>query len=291
MKNYIKNIAGIFFMILLTAIISCKKDGPKPCVSNLPFKANFQVGENIYADTIPETDTILSFNAICKASENYAEVTWQIGSEANTRSGRSTVITFGLHHLGLTIPITMYAKSWPDKCYPNQQYYDTVTKYVTIKYSKEFKPHLYPHYPEHAVKPAIIGIYRGAYQDAPKDSFEVVVAYNGPNTDGALRIALDFNLYNLPKGCFKKILGVSVPVECQPFTRQSNYQTFYGKRFSGISNTGFAISLGDSGDCCPWADGFGVYDTKTNTLRVKEITDWPDPPFKRVRYFVGKKIG
>jgi hypothetical protein len=138
MKKRILLIGGVLCFLLLHG--GCKKDQPttpepNPCATAKEVSAAFTMEElttNTASAKYTETDTIYSNkNVRFRATEDNAQYKWYIGAEVITT--REVERYFSDAFVNQTLPITLVVKKAPNKtCFPNDDGYDSVTRYVTI---------------------------------------------------------------------------------------------------------------------------------------------------------------
>jgi hypothetical protein len=132
--------------IVLTALIfACKKQQPQmsediknPCDCAHEVSAEFkmEVCDKVYyeyAKNIIETDSIYAErNVWFTALEEDAEYTWYIGAEVI--HDKNFFRYFDASLVGLpALPMTLVVKKQPNyKCYPDDDGYDSITKYLTV---------------------------------------------------------------------------------------------------------------------------------------------------------------
>lgn len=136
MKFYI-----ILLFVLLT-IFSCRKEQPsmtpllEECNCAHEVSADFYMEEMTITNTVlakyTDTDSILGSKSVrFRVKESGAEYKWYIGAEVLTDT--SVIRFFGPSTLGQTVPIILVVKKKPNKiCFPNDDGYDSVVKYLTI---------------------------------------------------------------------------------------------------------------------------------------------------------------
>jgi hypothetical protein len=137
-RNTYVFLTGVLCLLLLHG--GCKKDQPttpqpNPCATAKEVSAAFTMGEltdNTASPWYTETDTIYGNKIVrFRAIEENAEYKWYIGSEVITT--REVERYFSDAFLNQTLPITLVVKKTPNKsCFPNDDGYDSVTRYVTI---------------------------------------------------------------------------------------------------------------------------------------------------------------
>jgi len=127
-------------LILLTILTACHKDQPEinntptdPCSFAKEVSADFTMEEYGWnSKRLSETDTMYSgMNLLFTALDSNAEYTWYIGAEVIT--DRSFYRNFGSSLIGQTLPMHLVVKKDPNLiCLPNDDGYDSITKYITI---------------------------------------------------------------------------------------------------------------------------------------------------------------
>lgn len=181
--------------ILILVVFSCKKKQPMMSEFNEGCDCAHEVSAEFLMEemtvNIPsivkytDTDSILgSKNVRFRATESGATYKWYIGSEIITDSTFARF--FGPSTLGQTIPVTLVVKKKPNNiCFPNDDGYDSIVKYLTItNYPME----------DISINQIYLGSIEGTYRVKSAhlpDSFNVTVdyVYDGSNTPR-------LNLYN-----------------------------------------------------------------------------------------------
>ena len=129
------------FLVLSLIAFSCKKEQPQPnnglenCSCAHEVSADFTIEEiaSVVNDQyLTETDLIFgNKNVRFYAKENNAQYTWYIGSEVLTTQEVKRYFANSL--VGQTIPISLVVKKSPNSiCFPNDDGYDSITKYFTV---------------------------------------------------------------------------------------------------------------------------------------------------------------
>lgn len=135
-----KHILYLLFFAL-TFLTSCHKEqailpnGLNGCDCSHEVSAEFLMEEmteaNINFARYTDTDTIYPKNVRFTAKEEGAEYTWYIGAEV--LSSKTVTRFFSNALIGQTLPITLVVKKNPNAiCFPNDDGYDSITKYLTI---------------------------------------------------------------------------------------------------------------------------------------------------------------
>jgi hypothetical protein len=181
---------NILLLIFLCFNISChhkKETPPNPCLGITRTTAAFKVEESIQGDPTNfwnyKTDTIASDYATFTVTSQVDSVIWKIG--AGVYKSKS----FTLGFLGVAdktiIPVTLIVFRKPQlDCFANDKSSDTLTKVIYI--TNSFK---------------IFGKYKGAWQEAPLDSFIIQISY-----DTARNVTPHYILTNFDKtGCHKHV--------------------------------------------------------------------------------------
>lgn len=136
MKNSMIILLSIF---VLTGCHKDQKIMPNPtqgCDCAHEVSADFLMEEmtepNINFARYTDTDTIYANkNVRFSAKEDGAEYTWYIGAEVLTTKTVTRFFSDAL--IGQTLPITLVVKKNPNTiCFPNDDGYDSITKYLTI---------------------------------------------------------------------------------------------------------------------------------------------------------------
>ena len=131
----------IIYILFFFLAVSCKKDkitppAPDPCIGLQEVSADFTMEEmtsgNLNFAKFTNTDTIYANkNVQFSAVENNATYTWYIGSEIITSKTFKRYFSSSL--IGQTIPISLAIKKESNKkCFPNDDGYDSITKFLTI---------------------------------------------------------------------------------------------------------------------------------------------------------------
>lgn len=139
----------VIFFAVVAIVISCRKEQPdmaqllEKCSCAHEVSADFYM-EEVFGYNIPSiekftnTDSIFGGKIIrFRALEENAEYTWYLGQE--TESGTSEVLrTFPESYIGQSLPITLVVKKKPNHiCFPNDDGYDSITKYLTVAMTKD----------------------------------------------------------------------------------------------------------------------------------------------------------
>jgi hypothetical protein len=195
MKNIIifkyqlfKALALVFILGSIAA--SCEKDKePNPCVGAIPFKASFDILEEI-GDTLIATDTaVISNRVFFKAPKGYDSYTWYVDDLKmdNAYLQRDpTQFFLGFMYPADNVKITLVAKKKPlIACFPDDDGIDSITKYLQVR---------------HFLDAPIKGKYFGYYKSNPKDTATVQIKIAFENFDYFIAIS------NINKGCNKKLI-------------------------------------------------------------------------------------
>jgi hypothetical protein len=151
------------FSVAVLCLFSCKKEQPamrsleEDCDCAKEVSAEFKTGQYTnapFSDEFIETDTIhfyvdyqdgnpinFSINqtsvSFIADIENAISYKWQVGNNATQQTTRSFTLTFD-DTLG-TIPVTLIVHAKPNLiCNPNDDGYDTIKKFLTLKSFKDF---------------------------------------------------------------------------------------------------------------------------------------------------------
>ena len=133
---------SFLFIVLFLTFTACKKEQPQlnngseDCSCEQEVSADFLMEEqSVNSESVAyytDTDSIqLNKNVRFSPKQIGGTYKWYIGSEIleNTNVMRF----FGSSTAGLTVPITLVHKKTPNKiCFPNDDGYDSVVKYLTI---------------------------------------------------------------------------------------------------------------------------------------------------------------
>jgi len=132
-------------LILLTILTACHKDQPEmnsnvtnPCNVVNEVNAEFTMAEktslllNYSENQFTITDTIYGGKSVrFTALEKNADYTWYIGNEIIHE--QEFVRNFDVSLVGQTLPMHLVVKKEPNlKCFPMDDGYDSITKYLTI---------------------------------------------------------------------------------------------------------------------------------------------------------------
>ncbi|MCC6761348.1 MAG: hypothetical protein IT252_09035 [Chitinophagaceae bacterium] len=159
----------------------CSKDPipevPDPCADITPFKADFEMLEEVGDTSFQVFDSAIINRFITfKAVGQYDSVKWEIGNSQNVFKKNSVSLYFNVLENRIPVKFTGYNAKGGD-CFPATPSVQTVTKYLSIM-------------PETST--AIVGDYLGYNSDNPTDTFTITFQLN--------KNGLGF-LKNLPKGC------------------------------------------------------------------------------------------
>lgn len=154
----------ILFVSIFIFLASCKKEQPKlsslqeDCGCAKEVSANFKMGQfasnSVIAKNFVETDTIHMYVDYAFGDPNYYNLIstqvsfvadiqdaisyqWQVGSNSIQQTTNSFTLTFG-DTIG-TMPVRLILHAKPNLiCNPNDDGYDTITKFLTLKHFKDF---------------------------------------------------------------------------------------------------------------------------------------------------------
>ena len=144
MKNF------FYVLALLTFVVfACRKRQPdmtpllEDCSCANEVSADFFIEEaHAYNNNVLKkftvTDSIFGGKVVrFRALEEGAEYTWYLGQE--TEVGSSEVVkTFPGSYIGQSLPVTLVVRKKPNYiCFPNDDGYDSITKYVTVAMSQD----------------------------------------------------------------------------------------------------------------------------------------------------------
>jgi hypothetical protein len=132
---------ALLLLALLLVVLACKKiEQPemaqlnKECDCAKEVSADFVMEEknSFWTDYLTETDSIFkNKNVRFRALEDSATYTWYIGQEVVTSKQVDRYFDEAL--AGQTLPITLVVKKKPNSiCFPNDDGYDSITKYLTV---------------------------------------------------------------------------------------------------------------------------------------------------------------
>ena len=193
--------ASVFTLLVGSCLaVSCNKDNPQPnpCTGASPFKATFDILEEV-GDTLIATDTAVTNNRVFfKAPKGYDSYTWYVDNEKvdNFYTQKDpTQFFLGFMYPAKDVKITLVAKKKPNlTCFPKDDGVDTVTKYLQVR---------------EVWDTPIRGRYFGYYKSNPKDTATVEI-----------KVAIEnfkefFAISNINKGCNKQLknnlpLGYSI---------------------------------------------------------------------------------
>ncbi|MFY7787231.1 MAG: hypothetical protein ACOVQA_05095, partial [Thermoflexibacteraceae bacterium] len=138
-----KSLVGLVFFGLFACLFSCSKDEPQPnpCTGASPFKATFDILEEV-GDTLIATDTAVTNNRVFfKAPKDYDSYTWYVDNEKidNFYTQKDpTQFFLGFMYPAKDVKITLVAKKKPNlTCFPKDDGVDTVTKYLQVRHHSE----------------------------------------------------------------------------------------------------------------------------------------------------------
>lgn len=185
----ITNLVFLFFLLLSACR---KKDVVNPCEGKTQPVANFTVKE-VVGDTAFTADTIFRDNPVqFAAAEAYDSVQWKIGTDTR-------IFTKPLFHLNfvndlITVAVKFTGYRQPaTNCFPDDKGIYTGTKSLTAV--EQFDRAT-------LTKSPLIGCYRGAFTDAPSDTFTVRIDYfdSAKYNTSITGIKNFYWISNLPKG-------------------------------------------------------------------------------------------
>ncbi|MEN9303152.1 MAG: hypothetical protein RL264_1581 [Bacteroidota bacterium] len=186
-----KRLIFIALSIILLAQYSCKKTQPNlnnlDCSCAHEVSADFTMEEIVSGSFLEDsienfwtfTDTTYAEKTVrFTALESGATYKWYMGSEIVNQKQLKRYFSAAFSHQ--TLPITLVVKKKPNKiCFPNDDGYDSITKFLSIKSGIEETVFLE-------------GLFR-FYSPELKDSFDVQIDFVPGNNAG---IGSRFNLYN-----------------------------------------------------------------------------------------------
>ncbi len=257
------------FILVFGLFFSCKKkvqpellDVQDPCdcfeEANADFlmeEASTSVGSVAY---FTDTDSILgSKNVRFKAIQDGDSYKWYIGSEVLTT--KDVTRFFGPATLGSTVPITLVVNKTPNnKCFQNDDGYDSVVKYLTVTN--------YPMF-DFVIKEAYYGSIEGTYRVKSAhlpDSFDITVncVLNGINQQ-------KLNIFNYDGN------GSDCVLQCE-MNKGSNYRELY--------------ALGGTGTlACDYLQG-SIKNPKSGKAQMDFIFFYPSHPDYAERQYLGRKL-
>jgi hypothetical protein len=181
MKNKLFSllIIGIF-----GGLVACSEKDPNPCAGAAPFKATFDILEEV-GDTLIATDTAVANNRVFfKAPKGYDSYAWYVDDLKMDNfyiQKDPTQFFLGFMDPAKDVKITLVAKKKPlTACFPDDDGIDSITKYLQVRH--------------HSESP-IRGRYFGYYKSNPKDTATVEV-----RVDFVTSIYLSA-ISNINKGC------------------------------------------------------------------------------------------
>jgi hypothetical protein len=259
--KYLKNYQLWFFFIGSTILVfSCKHD-EDPCKNQPPFKADFNIGEQLYnKDTVLAADTVYSgATVVFEAPAVYTSFDWKIGGDTRPYTRRKVKLDF--YDLG-RIEVQLIARRTPNtQCDPKDDGVDTVRKsFVVI-------PFVYS-------KDPVLGTYTGSHTDEPNKIFDVVLS--------------DYGFRQLPPDTIytgSRIWGLLPVPQCggsQPNAREyvpnfgSSYRDFYIRS---------SIYMSDE---CPSIEGWGGVDVN-GRLRIDYTLFQRRPDRQIKKTFIGQQ--
>lgn len=155
-------------ILLALFLISCKKkDTVNPCEGKQPMQALF-VAKEIIGDTAFVADTIYRDNYVrFEALATYDSVQWKLGNDPRTFTCSSFALSFANDLV--TIPINFKGFQQPNlQCFPTDVgIYSGVKQLTTVEQFDRAT----------LTKSPMIGKYKGAYTDAPLDTFTIRIEY------------------------------------------------------------------------------------------------------------------
>jgi hypothetical protein len=125
-------IIGIF-----GGLVACSEKDPNPCAGTMPFKATFDILEEV-GDTLIATDTAVAKKRVFfKAPKGYDSYAWYVDDLKmdNFYLQRDpTQFFLGFMYPAKDVKITLVAKKRPNlACFPNDDGIDSITKYLQVK--------------------------------------------------------------------------------------------------------------------------------------------------------------
>lgn len=232
----------VFVPVLIAYLLGCEKSpGENPCDSAVPAKAEFYIKENL-SDTAFLADTIFRDNVVTfEANSSYYATTWKVGEDPRVFTARSFTLSFA-DFLG-SLDVQFTGRATPNtRCFPLDSGVYSGTKKLTVV-EQEQKPFV-------TVSP-MVGRYKGAYREAPQDSFIVRIEYfDSSKYDASVTGSKNFYwISNIPKGY---VDTTSSPAFLYPELRKGmrsemGYKCLqFGELGNVLSGRGFATLRNDS---------------------------------------------
>jgi hypothetical protein len=179
----LKIVTSMLFLGSIAA--SCNKDKePDPCASATPFKATFDILEEV-GDTLIATDTAVANNRVFfKAPKGYDSYAWYVDDLKMDNfyiQKDPTQFFLGFMYPAKDVKITLVAKKKPlTTCFPTDDGIDSITKYLQVR---------------DILETPIKGKYFGYYKSNPKDTATVEIKVDFVISDYYIAIS------NINKGC------------------------------------------------------------------------------------------
>ena len=203
--------------VLSIIVFACKKQQPQmsediknPCDCAHEVSADFKMettsNGNNYDNLllVVETDTAYGpCNIWFTAKEEDAEYTWYVGAEVIHEKQFHRYFDQTL--IGQTLPMTLVVKKNPNtKCYPNDDGYDSITKFLTIVQQPDELDFYYNNPP-----PKWVGTYRMKDENY-QDSIDIVTRlgngyYISEYTGNLITVPQTLVIYNVPEAYYDTI--------------------------------------------------------------------------------------
>ncbi len=250
----------VFFILILSILTSCKKDNQPPMSDGLiacdcakETSADFRIIESATDDAdyglfITETDTAYANrNIYFIASEKNADYKWYIGTEILTDSMVGRFFPSSVENQ--TIPITLVVKKKPNTiCFPNDDGYDSITKYIHFVKLPDptgaLQPYLFNMAGTYRVKMPHLSDSQDITITSIMDEFNFLPMLGVSNYDGAGN-NIDLPTQTNATGLTLYYRNYSeIQLGQEPYSNVGNY--FFGrlKRLPNTNKYEFDISLG-----------------------------------------------
>ncbi len=174
-----------FILILGSIAASCEKnEEPNPCIGATPFKATFDILEEV-GDTLIATDTAVANNRVFfKAPKGYDSYAWYVDDLKMDNfyiQKDPTQFFLGFMYPAKDVKITLVAKKKPQiACFSTDDGIDSITKYLQVR---------------DILESPVKGRYFGYYKSNPKDTATVEIKVAFVRSDYFIAIS------NINKGC------------------------------------------------------------------------------------------
>ncbi len=278
LQNYSK-IRWLALLLIAFSITACKKCSDDnvgtPCDGvPLGFKADMEFGQSVSTASnlnpffLP-FDTLLideGTSVVFRAKGDYDSVKWRVGEDPRTFIAEQFSLSFNRQPYRVPIEMVGYRKAASFGGCVTAQKVDTVRRVFTkLGYDTHSSP--------------LIGIYLGAMEDTPTDTFRVQIR----DTIVDPRVPIKYYLRNFPKGCsidvfgrFTNIIDIHTAYRSFGFGRWHTYRTGDGENCSDV-NTNLS-------------NGIGRLDYDNKTLVMEYVEKNFATNITRNRRFIGKRV-